>query len=885
MTSRRALFASYYPPQDDRDCGARRLFDFIRLLRADGWAIDFVAANGLPDLRDVRTLQQAGIAVHDGTTSDPVEHLAAAAQFDLAVLAYWPVAELYLPLLRRVAPHTRIVVDTVDLHFIRDARRHLQGSESSGLLDAAFAERAIAELNVYLAADAVLTVSAKEAALLADLVGRQADVVPVGEDMPLAPLPPDRRSGLLLLGSFQHAPNVDALEYLCADILPRVDPQLRERHPLAVVGSGQDDHVRRLVAEVGHAYAVGWVPSVVPYFHRARASLLPLRFGAGVKGKMIQALMTGAPTVSSSVGAEGLDLVNGEHTLIADDPEAFASAIERLLRDEDLCRRLAAAGRAHAVAAYGRESVAAKFQAAVAAALARPAKPPMLPPRSRKEYQQRVAHQHHQQIVPALRRVAAAGSAPGAVVLVASGGDGDLLALGDRTGWHFPRAADGSHRTEPFADGTAAVNHLEALRQLGGEALLLPGDAAWMLDYHPQLRAHLEGHYRLAGEVAGIGRVYDLRNGDVIRSVNGHAATVGSDTPRLIAFFLPQFHPIPENDRWWGEGFTEWRNVAKAAPLFPGHEQPRLPADLGFYDLRLADTRAEQAALARRYGLHGFCYYHYWFHGRRLLERPVDDILHSGTPDFPFCLCWANEPWSRRWDGSATDVLQPQSYGAEDDLAHIRWLLRPLSDARAIRIGGKPVFLVYRADQLPEPARTTDLWRREVERAGLPGLHLIAVETGWDAGWDATQVGFDAKVLFQPQFSLLSSVGRMDVPNPRLRVFDYQAAWPVLAHPEPVSYPRYDAVFPSWDNTPRRGEDGWVVHGSTPAAYRQWLEVALARAAVRPVDERVVFINAWNEWAEGCHLEPDRRHGLAYLEATRQALQSAARPARANGRR
>jgi len=341
---------------------------------------------------------------------------------------------------------------------------------------------------------------------------------------------------------------------------------------------------------------------------------------------------------------------------------------------------------------------------------------------------------------------------------------------------------------------------------------------------------------------------------------------------KLIAFYLPQFHPIPGNDTWWGKGFTEWRNVGKATPLFPGHHQPQLPADLGFYDLRLPETRAAQADLARRFGIHGFCYYHYWFKGKRLLERPFAEVLASGTPDLPFCLCWANEPWSRRWDGSDTEILQPQHYSAEDDLAHIRWLLGPLSDPRAIRVDGSPTFLVYRADQLPDAARTTDCWRREAERAGLPGLHLVAVETGWDAGWDATQSGFDAKVLFQPQFSQLASVPRLDQGPSKTRVFDYDAAWPVLAAPAPASYLRYDTVCPGWDHTARRGEDAWVLHHNTPESYERWLTLAVRRAMQRPRDERLVFVNAWNEWAEGAHLEPDRRHGRAFLEATLRAV-------------
>jgi hypothetical protein len=297
-----------------------------------------------------------------------------------------------------------------------------------------------------------------------------------------------------------------------------------------------------------------------------------------------------------------------------------------------------------------------------------------------------------------------------------------------------------------------------------------------------------------------------------------------------------------------------------------------VPADLGFYDLRVAETRETQAALAREHGIHGFCYYHYWFEGKMLLERPFNEILRSGRPAFPFCLCWANEPWSRRWDGRAHEVLQHQRYSVDDDRRHIEWLIPALADSRAITVEGKPLFLVYQAKDLPDAAKTAEIWRSAVERAGLPGIYLVAVETGWDSGWDATRVGFDAKVLFQPQFSLLRTVPRSKASPPGgLEVYDYDEAWPILARPEPVRYRRYSSVFPTWDNSARKGASGVAIHQSTPASYEAWLRHAIDDARRNPPEHQLVFINAWNEWAEGCHLEPDARHGRGFLEATMRA--------------
>jgi lipopolysaccharide biosynthesis protein len=379
-------------------------------------------------------------------------------------------------------------------------------------------------------------------------------------------------------------------------------------------------------------------------------------------------------------------------------------------------------------------------------------------------------------------------------------------------------------------------------------------------------------------------------NGGGAGSISGGA----DKTVRAIAFHLPQFHPIPENDEWWGKGFTEWTNVVRTTPRFVGHYQPHLPADLGFYDLRLPEARAAQAQLAAKYGIYGFCYYHYWFNGRRLLERPVNDIWKSGEPDFPFCLCWANENWTRRWDGQNSEILLEQGYSFEDDLAHIRSLIPLFHDARYIRVMDKPMFLVYRASVLPEPKKTAELWRREAERAGLKGLFLVRVESHDQASADPRSLGFDYAVGFHPKYALVSAsriLRRKWWHRRKLRtaepeyydncISDYEKyVSGAIAAPRPA-YPWIPCVCPGWDNSARRKEHAYILANSTPETYGRWLREVVDRqkAVLKPeqegqiAPESLVFINAWNEWAEGNHLEPCERWGRKYLEATRSALE------------
>jgi GT2 family glycosyltransferase len=341
---------------------------------------------------------------------------------------------------------------------------------------------------------------------------------------------------------------------------------------------------------------------------------------------------------------------------------------------------------------------------------------------------------------------------------------------------------------------------------------------------------------------------------------------------RLIAFYLPQYHPIPENDLWWGKGFTEWTNVVQANPLFSGHYQPRIPADLGFYDLRVAEARQAQAELAKEYCIYGFCYYHYWFNGKRLLNRPVDEVLFARIPDFPFCLCWANENWTQAWDGLDQNVLIRQNHSHEDDVRHIHWLVGPFRDPRYIRINGKPLFIVYRANILPDPLGTAATWRKEAKRLGIGDIYLAMVENrvGEEEMPDPREIGFDAAIEFQPDGLF------MPAPLKRLDghgcVFDYAQVVEKMCSKSAAPFKRFPCVNPGWDNSPRRRSNQTIIHDSTPQLYQKWLETVLNKSTPHSSEEDIVFVNAWNEWAEGAYLEPDQKWGRAYLEATRKAL-------------
>lgn len=367
-----------------------------------------------------------------------------------------------------------------------------------------------------------------------------------------------------------------------------------------------------------------------------------------------------------------------------------------------------------------------------------------------------------------------------------------------------------------------------------------------------------------------------------------------SKIDHVLAFYLPQFHPIKENNEWWGKGFTEWTNVTKSKKRFVGHRQPHLPSDLGFYDLRLSESRLAQAELAREYGITGFCYYHYWFNGQQLLEKPLADVMALNEPDFPFCVCWANENWTRAWDGLDRQVLIRQDYTENDADEHFNRLVGFFKDRRYIKINNKPLFLIYRYDHIPDVEQYFRKWRGLAKEHGLEGLYICAVKNGFITASEneIIDLGFDAVIDFQPNRKdfptevtgkqKLITIAKKIMPDTLYqwlkvngtatnRISYSGIVKGITSKNWNKSVRFFPCVFPSWDNSARR-KTPTVIQNDQPETYQNWLEYSLESVQDYPDGEKIVFINAWNEWAEGCHLEPDQEMGHAFLSATQAAI-------------
>lgn len=341
-----------------------------------------------------------------------------------------------------------------------------------------------------------------------------------------------------------------------------------------------------------------------------------------------------------------------------------------------------------------------------------------------------------------------------------------------------------------------------------------------------------------------------------------------------IAIYLPQFHPIPENDKAWGEGFTEWTNVRKAKPLFEGHYQPHVPhEDVGYYDLRDPEVMVRQAAMAKAYGIYGFAFYHYWFNGKRLLETPLDNMLKTGTPDFPFLYIWANENWTKRWDGLDNEVIIKQDHSIEDDINHIRFLCKNVfSDKRYITIDGKPVFMVYRTELLPDIKETARIWREEAKKFGFKDLYLVRVEN-FRNDINPLEIGFDAAMEFAPDSRSVDFNQSKVIDSQNNTTHNLQSTVVNMVFKPERNFPWFRCVAPCWDNSARKSAGATIHVNNTPHLFQMSFYGAsqYTKRKFNP-NSQFVFINAWNEWGEGCHLEPDVKNGYTYLEMIPEVL-------------
>lgn len=494
--ARRVLILSPTLPEADREGGSRDLADLVDFLRAAGWTVQFTACTNQPDERHAARLRRLGVAVT--ITADLEPALFEGEAPELVVVAFWHLAERALPAIRRAWPDTPVIVSSIDLHFVRAARRIFgavaRGSRSF-LLDRFYADELIREVNTYACADGVFAVSAKEAQLISDLTGEPglASWVPVTKGEDRGPLDFGARRGILFVGNFRHEPNVEAVEHLCREVVPRLDPALLAEHPVTIVGNAPDQRVRRAVLSTPGVVLVGWVPSLTPYLHAARVSVVPVRYGAGVKGKLIRALAAGTPAVSTTVGIEGLDLVPGEDVLVADDAAAMAASLTQLLTDHVLWSRVADAGHDRIGLTHSAEAVRTRLFAAIDRVLARPPKGSAVA----EQLESGRPETRYEEAVHSLRIVAHRRLDPSVPIAVVSKGDPALVAIGGFEAEHFPQDDQGRYLGWHPPDGADVCRRLDGLRARGRHYLAIPQVSHWWLDHYAGLADYLDEHYQL----------------------------------------------------------------------------------------------------------------------------------------------------------------------------------------------------------------------------------------------------------------------------------------------------------------------------------------------------------------------------------------------------
>ncbi|MEH7336856.1 glycoside hydrolase family 99-like domain-containing protein [Neobacillus drentensis] len=359
---------------------------------------------------------------------------------------------------------------------------------------------------------------------------------------------------------------------------------------------------------------------------------------------------------------------------------------------------------------------------------------------------------------------------------------------------------------------------------------------------------------------------------------------------KIISFYLPQFHVIPENNEWWGNGFTEWVNTKKAKPLFEGHSQPKEPYNDNYYNLADASTLEWQVKLAKEYGLYGFCFYHYWFKGKLLLEKPILNYVQHKNIDFPFCTAWANEPWTRSWDGKSKEILMPQDYGDQSDWEeHFIYLLQLFKDERYIKVENKPLFIIYRPSSIEQCTDMLSYWNRRAVECGFKGIYFIEMLTSFD---NRFVEGFNASIQFEPMYTIKHHIPKQEfikrgarkvarnllkkgsiekVPRTLLDTINYDVVWQSILNRETIKRREKDflGAFVNWDNTARKGNEGLILQDFTVEKFENYLSKQAKKS--RELNNDFLFINAWNEWAEGTYLEPDKKNGFRYLEALHAA--------------
>jgi GT2 family glycosyltransferase/2-polyprenyl-3-methyl-5-hydroxy-6-metoxy-1,4-benzoquinol methylase len=746
----RCLFVDVWPTPD-RDAGSIYTIYLIKLFQRFSYKIAFFPANTTRHFGGyTEQLQQMGIeCLYEPFVTDLKEYLDRNGDyFDVVVLCRADQAIRYLDDVRANCHKAKVIFHTVDLHFLREERSARLKDSVEELENVQ--ERKRAELEVCKTVSATLVPSMAEASLLAkEVPDAYVECFPFALDLPGRQKAFSERRDIAFIAGYLFEPNVDAVVHFVRDIWPHIAERLPDAQFL-MVGSNMPESVARLASE--RIKAIGYVKNLTQFLENCRLTVAPIRYGAGIKGKIISSLTHGVPVVATSLAAEGMGCAHGVHLLVADTIPEWTESVTRAYNDERLWEHLSDNGLALMRETYSLDAG-----------------------------------------VPRMRALLQRLECP--------------LSIRPEEGTKGPISRPGG--SPPSEKGQGSLSSIEA------------------------------------------------------------------EEVKLIAFYLPQYHPIPENDKWWGKGFTEWTFVTRAQALFRGHYQPHLPSELGFYDLRMAEVREAQAALAEQHGIHGFCYYHYWFGGKRLLDRPLSEVLASGRPEFPFCLCWANEDWTRRWDGSEKEILLKQEYSPEGDRSFIRELLPILSDRRYIRVNGKPLLVVYRTESLPNARETADTWREASIRAGVGDLYLCRVESF--SAVDPESIGFDAAIQFpplligSPELDPVLAFDGTDLSAFKGKMFDYRGLVRQSLRFE-GHYKRFWGVTPSWDNTPRRGNSASIWLNNSPMAYEDWLAQAVRNTLLRHRgEERLIFINAWNEWGEGCHLEPDQYHGRAFLEATRRA--------------